>query len=67
MKKLFALFAAIAATFLSASQSFAAMLPADLTLNGFDLSEVETLVGLVITGLVVMWGARKIIKTINRS
>jgi len=33
----------------------------------FDVGDVETLAGLILTGLVVMWGVRKIIKTTNRS
>jgi len=59
--------AALMLVIVSAQNSFATLIPADLTTNGFDMTDVESLVGLVITGLVVMWGARKIIKTINRS
>jgi len=61
------IFGAIGMIMASASASLAAYLPTDLVTNGFDMTEVETLVGLVITGLVVIWGARKVIKTINRS
>lgn len=31
------------------------------------VADVETLAGLVIAGLAVMWGIRKVIKTTNRS
>lgn len=37
-------------------------LPSDMS-----VTSVETLAGLVIAGLAVMWGIRKVIKTVNRS
>lgn len=32
-----------------------------------NITDVETMVGVVLTGLAVMWGVRKLIKTVNRS
>lgn len=61
MKKLlFALFALMA----TAGQSFAAV---DLTGFAVDVTQVEAVTAIVIVGLGVMWGIRKLIKTVNRS
>lgn len=35
--------------------------------TAMSVADVETLAGLVIAGLAVMWGIRKVIKTTNRS
>jgi hypothetical protein len=41
---------------------------AELTLpTALDVGDVETVAGLVIAGLAVMWGIRKVIKLTNRS
>ena len=47
-----------------ASTSFAAV---DLTNFSVDVTQVEAVVAIVIVGLGVMWGIRKLIKTVNRS
>lgn len=63
MKNLF--LSAFVAILCIASQASAAItLPVEAD---FANTSVETLVGLVLGGLVVMWGARKLIKTVNRS
>jgi len=57
------LFYAVGALLLSASSSFAALtLPTAMA-----VTDVEELAGLVIAGLAIMWGIRKVIKTVNRS
>ena len=48
----------------TASQSFAAV---DLTGFDVDVTQVEAVTAIVIVGLGVMWGIRKLIKTVNRS
>jgi len=62
MKKLSALFA-LCLSMLSTS-AFAAV---DLTGFSVDVTQVEAVVAIVIVGLGVMWGIRKLIKTVNRS
>lgn len=50
-------------TGLGAVNSYAAVnLPTSV-----NVTDVETMVGVVLTGLAVMWGVRKLIKTVNRS
>ena len=49
---------------LFASSAFAAV---DLTGFSVDVTQVEAVVAIVIVGLGVMWGIRKLIKTVNRS
>lgn len=61
MKKFLVGFGAVLA---SASSSFAAV---DLTGITLDTTTPETLAATIIGGLAVMWGIRKVIKTINRS
>lgn len=39
----------------------------DLTGFTVDSASVETMAGIVLTGLAVIWGIRKLVKTINRS
>jgi len=39
----------------------------DLTGYTVDTATVETLAGIVLAGLGIMWGIRKLVKTINRS
>ena len=48
----------------AATPSFAAV---DLTAFAVDVTQVEAVVSIVIVGLGVMWGIRKLIKTVNRS
>jgi len=62
MKKLSALFT-LCLSLLSTS-AFAAV---DLTGFSVDVTQVEAVVAIVIVGLGVMWGIRKLIKTVNRS
>ncbi len=47
-----------------ASSSFAAV---DLTGFVVDITQVEAVTAIIIVGLGVMWGIRKLIKTVNRS
>lgn len=55
----------LAAVFVISSQAHAAItLPAA---SAFANADVETLVGSILAGLAVMWGARKLIKTTNKS
>lgn len=61
MRKLTALFGLMLALPASA---FAAV---DLTGFSVDVTQVESVVAIVIVGLGVMWGIRKLIKTVNRS
>jgi len=56
--------AAAGAVALSAGSSFAAV---DLTGVTLDTATPTTLAGTIVGGLAVMWGIRKVIKTINRS
>lgn len=49
---------------LTPASAFAAI---DLTGVTVDVATVETLIGIVLAGLVVIWGVRKVIKTVNRS
>jgi hypothetical protein len=58
------LMAAMAACFVSAGSAMAAV---DLTGYTVDTTTPETLAGIVLAGLGVMWGIRKLIKLINRS
>jgi hypothetical protein len=60
MKKLSALLLALFAP----ASAFAAV---DLTNFAVDVTQVEAVVAIVIVGLGVMWGIRKLIKTVNRS
>jgi len=39
----------------------------DLTTVSIDIVSLETMAGTVLVALAVMWGIRKLIKTINRS
>ena len=39
----------------------------DLTAYTVDVTTVETLAGIILTGLAAMWGIRKLIKVINHS
>lgn len=65
MKKFyFAALSAFGALALSAGNSMAAV---DLTGITLDTTTPETLAATIIGGLAVMWGIRKVIKTINRS
>lgn len=41
--------------------------PVDLTTVTIDIVSLETMAGTVLVALAVMWGIRKLIKTINRS
>jgi hypothetical protein len=55
----------LAGTFaLLPASAFAAV---DLTGFDVDVTAVEAVVAIVIVGLGVMWGIRKLIKTVNRS
>jgi len=47
-----------------AANAFAAV---DLTGFSVDVTQVEAVTAIVIVGLGVMWGIRKLIKTVNRS
>lgn len=65
MKKLFTAVAASGVGLLaSASASFAAL---DLTGVTLDTTDVEAIMLVVIPALAVLWGFRKIVKTMNRS
>lgn len=67
MKNLYASFYGIAALLVSSAamaQETGITLP---TADKFAGADVKTLVGLVLGGLAVIWGARKLIKTTNRS
>ena len=41
--------------------------PVDLTTVSIDVASLEAMAGTVLVALAVMWGIRKLIKTINRS
>jgi hypothetical protein len=62
MKKL--IYGFCGALSLMASNVYAAV---DLTGFTVDVVSVETMAGIVLTGLASLWGIRKLIKTINRS
>ena len=62
-KKLCALWIAIGVA-LSHGMASAAV---DLTAYTVDVTTVETLAGIILTGLAAMWGIRKLIKVINHS
>jgi hypothetical protein len=62
MKK--AIFAVVGACSLFASNAFAAV---DLTGVTLDSTTPETLTATILGGLGIMWGIRKLIKTVNRS
>jgi hypothetical protein len=63
MKNFFASLFAVGSAFV-ASSAFAAV---DLTGYTVDTTTPETLAGIVLSGLAVMWGIRKLVKLINRS
>lgn len=60
--KIFALL--LSALCMFVTNAFAAV---DLTGFSVDVTQVEAVVAIVIVGLGVMWGIRKLIKTVNRS
>lgn len=62
MKKIFALVGAGIASLAGVSAHAALDLPTALS-----VADVETMAGLVVGGLAVMWGIRKVIKLTNRS
>jgi len=65
MKKLFARCSVLAGLLaLAAGNAFAAI---DLTGMTINTADVESVVELVLPGLLIMWGIRKLIKTTNRS
>lgn len=65
MKKFLARFAVVAgAVSVAAGNAFAAI---DLTGMTINTADVESVVELVLPGLLIMWGIRKLIKTTNRS
>lgn len=63
-KKVLALVGCMAIVAMTAVQSQAALTWTGVTLNTTD---VESAMGLIITGLATLWGFRKIVKTMNRS
>lgn len=47
--------------------SFVFAVPVDLSTVAVDIVPLEAMAGTVLVALAVMWGIRKLIKTINRS
>lgn len=64
MQKIKLALSALFLVLLAAGQSFSAV---DLTGFSVDVTQVEAVTAIVIVGLGVMWGIRKLIKTVNRS